>query len=436
MTVPHARAIRVNTAQADVVDLSATVRSATEPDFNPRDLCERCARPRVVCYCAHVRSVPTHTRVVIVQHPREADVPINTARIARLCLPNSELVVTVEADREPLVQSLIERARQGESIGLLFPGDETRDIHELARDPAAPRTLVVIDGTWWQASKVLKKSPALARLARYGIVPQSPSNYRIRKEPSIECLSTIEALCEALAAIEGPAVDVRAMLAPFDAMVDFQLAYARAGAGYGRHKKKPKKDRRREVPEQLARTPTGVVVGYAESNAWPFERADRPAPELVHWVAERLDDGAKREWIIAPEGEIAPDTTRFTELDEATLRAGISRAQFAREWAAFTEHAPTLATWNYAAFEQLSLALSSTEHPSPTRDWLDLHPAAARFFKSRVGTLAECSPRFGPAPTEHWARGRAAARITHVAHIARALRAEAFRVIEERPSNE
>lgn len=162
----------------------------------------------------------------------------------------------------------------------------------------------MIDGTWWQASKVLKKSPALARLARYGIVPQSPSNYRIRKEPSIECLSTIEALCEALAAIEGPAVDVRAMLAPFDAMVDFQLAYARAGVGYGRHKKKPKKDRRREVPEQLARTPTGVVVGYAESNAWPFERADRPAPELVHWVAERLDDGAKREWIIAPEARL------------------------------------------------------------------------------------------------------------------------------------
>ncbi len=405
------------------------MRSEGDNEFSPRDLCPRCARPRVVCYCAHVREVPTRTRVVIIQHPREADVPINTARIARLCLPNSELVVTVEADREALVRALVERAKEG-GVGLLFPGDETRDIRDLAEDSQGQRTLVVIDGTWWQASKVLKKSPALASLPRYGIVPQSPSNYRIRKEPSIECLSTIEALCEALSAIEGPSVDVRAMLAPFDAMVDFQLAYARAGAGYGRHKKKPKEDKRREVPEQLARTPTGVVVAYAESNAWPFERTDRPEPELVQWVAERIDDGARREWIIAPERELAPDTTRFTELDAPTILAGISRAQFAREWAEFTAATPTLATWNHSAFELVTRALEGTDHPSPTLDWLDLHPAAARFFKSRVGTLAECSPRFGTAPTERWARGRAAMRIPHLAHIARALRHEAHRALD------
>lgn len=383
----------------------------------------------MVCYCAHVTEVRTHTRVVIVQHPREADVPINTARIAKLCLPNSELVVTVAADEEPVVRALIEQAREG-GVGILFPGEDTRDIRELTDGPSHPRTLVVIDGTWWQASKVLKMSPALASLPRYGLIPQSPSNYRIRKEPSIECLSTIEALCEALAALEGPTVDVRAMLSPFDAMVESQLAFARSGAGYGRHKKKPKIDRHRVVEEPLARTPTGVIVAYAESNAWPFERKDRPEPELVHWVAERLDDGARREWIIAPQIELAPETSKFTELSMDTLREGITRAQFAAEWAEFSAPARTLTTWNYLAYELLVRALEGTAHPSACDAFFDLRPAASRFFHERIGTLADASPRFGPAPEERWALGRAGARIPHVVHIARSMRAEALRPLQ------
>ncbi|MBL8684104.1 MAG: DTW domain-containing protein [Myxococcales bacterium] len=411
---------------------------ANEPDsrsnepaaWQPREQCERCKRPKVVCYCAHVREVETHTRVVIVQHPREADVPINTARIARLCLPNSELVVTVEADEEETIRALVARAGEG-GVGLLFPGDETKDIRELGDDPRGQRTLVVVDGTWWQAAKVLKKSPGLASLPRYGLIPTSPSNYRIRKEPSIECLSTIEALVEALSAIEGPSVDPRALLAPFEAMVDYQLEYARSGAGYGRHKKSKKPDRRREVPDELARTPTGVIVAYAESNAWPFDRADRPEPELVHWVAERLDDGARGEWIIAPRKELAPATPTFTELDEATLRAGTSVAQFAREWTAFCASSTTLATWNPIAAALLERALADASCASVPPRWLDLRPAAARYFKTRIGTLAECSPRFGPVALDRWAKGRAGARILHVAHIARALRAEALRPLEE-----
>jgi DTW domain-containing protein YfiP len=407
----------------------STMKTEREAPFEPRATCARCGRPEVVCYCAHVREVPTRTKVLIVQHPRESIVPINTARIARLCLPNSELVTTVEADREPSVRALIERAREG-GVGLLFPGDDTRDIRELGEDRDGARTLVVVDGTWWQASKVLRKSPGLASLPRYGLVPTAPSNYRIRKEPSIECLSTIEALCEALAAIEGPTVDPRAMLAPFDAMVDFQLAYARSGAGYGRHKKKPKVERRREVPPQLARTPTGVVVAYGESNAWPFDTPDRPEAELVHWAAERLDDGARAHWIIAPRQPLAPSTAGHTALDARALRGGISWRQFTDEWRAFTRDTPTLATWNTFAVELLHR--ESTDFGEPlVDDWLDLRPAAARYFKTKIGTLAECSPLFGAFDPAPWAPGRAGQRIPHVRHIAEALRREALRRIAD-----
>src|SRR5450432_4674900 len=61
-----------------------------------REMCWRCRRPSRVCYCAAVQPIATRTRVVILQHPRESSVPINTARIAELSLSNSTLHVGLD----------------------------------------------------------------------------------------------------------------------------------------------------------------------------------------------------------------------------------------------------------------------------------------------------------------------------------------------------
>src|SRR5688572_29948824 len=158
----------------------------TEPAY--RAVCARCRRPEQVCYCAHVTPLETKTKVVILQHPRERDVPINTARIAALCLPGSELHVGVRwnkplgtPDRPPV---------------LLYPGPGAIDIE---RDPPkGPVTLVVLDGTWWQARKLVRANPEIARLPRYAFRPDQPSTYRIRKEPQADYVSTIEALAHLL----------------------------------------------------------------------------------------------------------------------------------------------------------------------------------------------------------------------------------------------
>ena len=55
----------------------------------------RCFRPESVCYCRHLTSIETRTRVVLLQHPRERDVAIGTARMASLCLPQAEIHVGV-----------------------------------------------------------------------------------------------------------------------------------------------------------------------------------------------------------------------------------------------------------------------------------------------------------------------------------------------------
>ena len=61
-------------------------------------MCARCRRPQSVCYCAALPTLETTTRIVILQHPREKEKPIGTARMASLCLPRAELHVGLRWD--------------------------------------------------------------------------------------------------------------------------------------------------------------------------------------------------------------------------------------------------------------------------------------------------------------------------------------------------
>src|SRR5206468_60085 len=134
-----------------------------------------------------------------------------------------------------------------------------------------PITLFVVDGTWSQAGKLLKLNPAIAALPRLSITPDGPSEYRIRRQPRAECLSTIEALATALGAIEGEPASFRAMLRPFRAMVEAQLTRTDASRT-PRHLSRSACDRRPEwAPPHALRDASRVAIVAAETNAWPFD---------------------------------------------------------------------------------------------------------------------------------------------------------------------
>jgi DTW domain-containing protein len=192
--------------------------SATGVFPTSRAMCWRCRRPTRVCYCAALPRIPTATRVLILQHPRERDMPIGTARMASLCLPNSVLQVGIRWDDNPALQAAV--ADSHRQTILLYPGNGAIDI--VARPPAGPVNLVIVDGTWSQAKTVVRDSPILQRLPRYAFVPPAPSVYRIRREPFPNYVSTIEALMYALGALEQNP-DLPAMIRPLNAMVDAQL---------------------------------------------------------------------------------------------------------------------------------------------------------------------------------------------------------------------
>jgi DTW domain-containing protein len=386
----------------------------------PRAVCARCRRPESVCYCEHVTPLTTRTRVVIFQHPRERDVPINTARIAALCLPEAELHVGVRWSGTPaLARALSDPDRPA---ALLYPGPDAVEIEA----PPGPVTLVVLDGTWWQAKKLLRENPELARLPRYAFRPAQPSDYRIRKEPTEECVSTIEALVHALGVLEGDPARFAAMLEPFRAMVDTQLEFVRRRIGRPRvlskRPKRPPTDPRSRLPRALLERPTDLVCVHGEANSWPYGTEERRTveDELVHWVAYRMATGETFELFVAPDGALAPNTARHLEVDGETITGGVRREVLLEAWSRFVRPSDVLCSWG--TYAPKIFARAGGERGGSR---IDLRRAAQLYLNDRVGTIEAAVGRLGGAPpSASPGRGRAGRRLGNLVAIARALGAE------------
>src|SRR6185295_7009369 len=107
------------------------------------------------------------------------------------------------------------------------------------------------------------------------------SRYRIRREPRDEYCSTIEALMHVLGVLEGDPARFRALLVPFEAMIDAQLACeASVPAQRSRRVKPPRKEPR--LPAEIGSRWQDLLCVVGEANAWPY-RAGTPTPpsELV-----------------------------------------------------------------------------------------------------------------------------------------------------------
>src|SRR6185295_9268722 len=312
-----------------------------------RATCARCRRPRATCYCQDLHPVPTRTHVVFLQHPRERRVAIGTARLAHLALANSELHVGVDFQSSDRVRALA--AERSGDVALLFPSEGATDAPRLSRPPS---TLVVIDGTWPQAKKLLKLNPALLQLPRVGLRPRRPSNYRIRREPAEHCLSTVEAVAEVLSHMEGDEARFTPMLRAFDRMVDHQIEGRAARVGPGRKKRRRVRARRQWAPE-VSRHLDALVLVHGEANAPPFESRERFAPELVHLAALRPSTGARLELLVAPRNALGESIPRYLEIPAGELRAGASEADALRAWRDFAGEDAVVGAWGTFALELL-----------------------------------------------------------------------------------
>ncbi|WP_194787915.1 tRNA-uridine aminocarboxypropyltransferase [Pseudomonas sp. UFMG81] len=182
-----------------------------------RPSCERCQRPLNHCLCPLIPQLDSRTRVLLLQHPSETSHALNTARLVALGLRNAEL--RVGEVFEDLKQLL---AMPGYRPALLFPGDGAQVLQPYGANDDLPLLLVVPDGTWRKARKMLYLNPLLEALPRVTLGTVTPSRYRLRKAPEPGALSTIEAVVQALNVLEG-AGRFDAVLRPFEALIEGQI---------------------------------------------------------------------------------------------------------------------------------------------------------------------------------------------------------------------
>lgn len=381
------------------------------PETEPRrPRCYRCLRPQDLCHCADLPSVPTRTRVVILQHPHERTHPFGTARLVRLMMPNSEVHVPWSGFTGTLEQKLELPA----DAAVLYPSPDAPLLDELPRD-RLPSALVAIDGTWAHAKRLYRENAWLRALPHVRLQPAQPSRYRIRREPRADYVSTLEAIVEALRVLEPEHARLDELLAAFDRMIDRQIAHAAVVERFGRRKETRQRPSRALSP--LLADPRLAVV-YAES-ALPGGEPTATR-RIVHWVAARLDDGGADdvfEALVQP-GEPAPVDHHLGHmgLSLADLAGGEPHAAAAARFSAWLGDGAPVAAWTRTTLDWGEAMLP------PGTATTSLKTNYCNCVNRSAGLLEEALAAQGLQPAAVPVRGRANARLGNAIAVARWLR--------------
>jgi DTW domain-containing protein YfiP len=161
--------------------------------------CPACRLPEALCVCADLPSLAVRTRVVLVLHRREALSATNTGRLAARMLAGAEVRVHGQATEAPPAPLPAGRRL------VLFPRADARLLAP-ADAIGEPVVLLVPDGTWAQARRLLHRAPELDGAELVTLPPAAPSRYRLRCSAREGALCTLEAIAQALDILEGPAV--------------------------------------------------------------------------------------------------------------------------------------------------------------------------------------------------------------------------------------
>ncbi|WP_299013510.1 tRNA-uridine aminocarboxypropyltransferase [uncultured Photobacterium sp.] len=187
--------------------------------------CEQCGKAKKACICRWIQAIDAKTELRILQHPSEMKRAIGTARILTLSLPNAQIWVGEDFSAHEELNALLNDPLR--DVYLLYPGENAVPVSQLTESVALSgrvRTLILLDGTWKKAYKMWQLSSNLHTLPTVNLDnAEQQGNYRIRKSPKAQGVSTVEAGYLALSAMEGDCEKFTPLLDTFNRMIEYQI---------------------------------------------------------------------------------------------------------------------------------------------------------------------------------------------------------------------
>lgn len=189
--------------------------------------CGDCGLHTQLCVCAERPQLALQTKIIVVQNNKERHKPTNTGRLLPQILAGCELLHVGERgvgfDPAPL-------CRPDHDYLLIFPRvrdpegpdpepapvlDSRRFAVRRVERPEAIQTVVLLDGTWAQCSRMSRRFDTLAQMQAFALPDGPPSHWGVRTPSEPSRISTFEAAVRVIELAEGrgPAA---AMQAYFD----------------------------------------------------------------------------------------------------------------------------------------------------------------------------------------------------------------------------
>ena len=187
--------------------------------------CPQCRKALKACICQWITPLESDVELIILQHPSEEHRPMGTARILSLSLENSVTFIGEDFSEHDALNRLLNDHNYQHVI--LYPGESSLSVEQLSASSLngteeQKLRIILLDGTWKKAFKMWQVSSNLQQLDTLHLPKDLKGNYRIRKAPSENSLSTVEAGYHLLSLLQ-PHRDFDPLLAAFDQMIQFQI---------------------------------------------------------------------------------------------------------------------------------------------------------------------------------------------------------------------
>ena len=175
---------------------------------------------RVFCICDAIPRLKLRTRICLVIHVNETKRRSNTGLLALRALVNSEVRLRGEPGETLDLSDLLSDDYR---TFLFYPAKDAEELSSALIDgDPRPIQLIVPDGTWRQAGKMLYRHPELNGIPRVKLGAGGAPKYYMRAQHRADGMATLQAIARGLGVIEGESVEA-ALMKLYDTKIERTL---------------------------------------------------------------------------------------------------------------------------------------------------------------------------------------------------------------------